>query len=191
MKRAIFFILMVLLVFPFMVYGQETYRWVDEKGTINFTDDPTLIPERYRGQVQKKNPPQESPSPSARPAPEGSRPARPQEQVESAPEKKDRLGRGEDWWRGKVKEWNDKLAEAQRGFDGVQATLKGKEKELQEAKFKPDSLKRRLKVEKDALEERVKEWEKQVGEAKNMLDKVLPKEAQDYGADPEWLKPKE
>ncbi len=69
--------------------------------------------------------------------------------------------------------------------------LEDKEKELQESKFKPESLKRRLKAEIESLEEKAKEYEKQVGEAKNMLDKVLPKEAQDYGAPPEWLKPKE
>jgi hypothetical protein len=32
----------------------ETYRWVDEKGTIHFTQDYGSVPEKYRDQVQEK-----------------------------------------------------------------------------------------------------------------------------------------
>ncbi|HSB05795.1 MAG TPA: DUF4124 domain-containing protein [Thermodesulfobacteriota bacterium] len=32
----------------------ETYRWVDEKGTVNFTQDYGSIPGKYRDQVKKK-----------------------------------------------------------------------------------------------------------------------------------------
>jgi hypothetical protein len=66
--------------------------------------------------------------------------------------------------------------------------LKAKAKELEESKFKPDSLKRRLKADIKVLEEKVEEWKKQMEEARNMLDKVLPKEAEDYRADPSWVK---
>ncbi|RPJ05683.1 MAG: DUF4124 domain-containing protein [Deltaproteobacteria bacterium] len=32
----------------------ETYRWVDEKGTVNFTQDYHSIPEKYRDQVEER-----------------------------------------------------------------------------------------------------------------------------------------
>ena len=32
----------------------ETYRWVDDKGTIHFTEDYGSIPEKYRGRVQER-----------------------------------------------------------------------------------------------------------------------------------------
>jgi len=194
MKKFILLLFITLLVLPVMVCGQEVYKWVDEKGTTGFTDDPALIPERYRDQIQKKKPSKESPAPpptTATEAPKPVRPARPQEQADSAPGKTDRLGRGEQWWRAKRKEWDDKLAEAQKGCEGAQAALRGKAKELSDSRFKPDSFRRKLKAEKRSLEEKVREWEKQVEEAKDRLDKVLPKEAQDYGADPAWLKPRE
>jgi hypothetical protein len=41
------------------------------------------------------------------------------------------------------------------------------------------------------LESKAKDWEKQIEDAKNILEKVLPKEADNYHADPAWLKPKE
>jgi len=193
MNKVIVSVSVGLILVAKVALAQGFYRWVDEKGTIHFTDDPTLIPERYRSQIQQKRPSKESESP-AQPAAPTARPAKPvspQEEADSASKKTDRLGRGEQWWRAKMKEWSDKLAAAEQGYEKAQTAIRGKAKELDEAKFKPDSLKRKLIAEKKSLEEKAKDWEKQVEEAKNMLGKVLPKEAQDFGADREWLKPKE
>jgi isoleucyl-tRNA synthetase len=30
----------------------EIYKWVDEKGTVNFTDDPSTIPEKFKNQTK-------------------------------------------------------------------------------------------------------------------------------------------
>ncbi len=187
MKRMALLILIVLVSSSWIANGQEIYRWVDEKGTIHFADDFTLVPEKYRDQIQKR-------IPSEKPSPPPVRPPRPTEAVEpteSTPERKDLLGRGEEWWRAKVKEWNDKLSNAQKSYDLAYSALKTKEKELEEAKFKPDSLKRKLKAEIKELEEKLKEREKERNEAVNMVEKVLPKQAEDDRADPAWLKPKE
>jgi len=32
----------------------EIYRWVDEKGTVHFTEDPSTIPEKYRNQMKSR-----------------------------------------------------------------------------------------------------------------------------------------
>ena len=182
------FIFIVLTLSSWMANGQEIYRWVDEKGTIHFADDFTLVPEKYRDQVQKRKPSEKPSPPPARP-PIGSEATGPT--TESKPEKKDLLGRDEEWWRAKMKEWNDKLQNAQKNYDLVYSDLRQKEKELADAKFKPDSLKRKLKAEIKELEVKVKDRERERNEAKNMVEKVLPKEAEDYKADPAWLKPKD
>ena len=39
-----------------------------------------------------------------------------------------------------------------------------------------------------ALEEKVNDWKKQMEQAKNMLEKGLPKEAEEFKADPDWIK---
>ena len=98
------------------------------------------------------------------------------------------MGRGEDWWKAKVEEWNEKLLEAQRNYETAHASYKKKEKEVEEAKFQPKSLQRKLKTELKALEENSNGWKRQVEEAKNMLEKTLPKEAEESNADPNWLK---
>ena len=197
MKRASLLIFVGLIFYYASSLGQEVYRWVDEKGAIHFTDDLTLVPERYQGQVQKKGTPQESPPPippSTRlpekmsPKKMGPEKAKIEKKPESVPVQKDILGRGEEWWKARVKEWEGRLSKAQNNHETELNALKAKEKELEESKFKPDSLKRKLKADIKALEEKVKEWKKQIEEARNMLDTVLPKEAEEYRADPRWLK---
>jgi hypothetical protein len=188
MKRTRLVILIGLILYSAVSFSQEIYRWVDEKGTVHFADDFTLVPEKYRDQVQKRKS-FEKPTPEPARPPRGSEATGPT--TESTPEKKDLLGRGEEWWRAKMKEWNDKLSNAEKNYDLAYAALKYKEKELEESRFKPDSLKRKLKAEIKELEVKVKDRERERDEAKNMVEKVLPKQAEDYKADPAWLKPKE
>lgn len=185
MRRMILFILIGLMSISGTAFGQEIYRWVDEKGTVHFADDLSLVPEKYQDQVQKKKPPKEpSPTPSTG---ELTRPTT-DTQTPPAPERKDLLGRGEEWWRARAKEWNEKLLNAQKNYETAYTAWKKKERELEESKFKPDSLKRKLKAELKVLEENLKDREKQVEEARNMVERVLPKQAEDYRADPDWLK---
>ena len=42
-----------LIIIPISVHA-EVYKWVDEKGTIHFTDDYSTIPEKYRGQSERE-----------------------------------------------------------------------------------------------------------------------------------------
>jgi hypothetical protein len=48
-----------LLMIPFLVYA-EVYKWVDEKGTVHFTDDNSTIPEKYGKQVERRPLPEDS-----------------------------------------------------------------------------------------------------------------------------------
>lgn len=49
MKRAMIFPLLIL--FGTTVVNAETYRWTDAKGVVSFTDNPSLIPSRYRNKA--------------------------------------------------------------------------------------------------------------------------------------------
>ena len=192
MKRTMLFILLVgMITLPFVAGGQETYQWVDEKGTVHFTDDVGKIPEKYQDQVKKKESPREpAPAPTPTP-PSSSRPPvgkpLPPPQATGV-EKKDILGRGEDWWRDKAMEWKQKLVKAQKDYADAQTALKAKDKELEDAKFKPKSFQRKLQDEIKILEEKANAQKNQVDEAKNMLEKVLPRQAEEYRADPSWVR---
>ena len=193
-KRSIT-IIVIMIGFLFYLgsaFGQEVYRWVDEKGLVHFTDDLTLVPEKYRNQVQQKMPSKELPSPqSTSPQPvEPSKTMEPKRQTPSSPEvkEKDALGRGEEWWRATVKDWNRKLVTSQTNYENACKDWKAKDQELEASRLKPDSVKRKLRSEIKVLEEKARDWEKQINEAKDMIENVLPRQARDYRANPEWLK---
>lgn len=187
MKTILFFAMIFWMTLTLTAISQEIYQWVDDKGTVHFVDDPTLVPEKYRDQVQKKKVPKESP-PAPAPVPQAEK-MKPESQSSSI--QRDRFGRGEEWWRQEMKQWEDKLKTAQTNYEKANQAWKAKEKELEDSKFKPESLKRRLKAEINELEEKTKGWEKEVKEATDMVQKVLPSQAEEDRADPNWLKPKE
>lgn len=190
MKRTILFLIIGWLLSVPSVHAQETYQWVDDKGTVHFTDNISQVPEKYQDQVKKKKTPKESapaPSPSSSPSP-SIRPPQSKAPPEPDVEKKDILGRGEDWWRDKAMEWKQKLIKAQKDYEAAQTALKAKDKELEDAKFKPKSFQRKLQDELKVLEEKANAQKTQVDEAKNMLENVLPKQAEEYRADPSWVR---
>ena len=57
--RAILVFVVFLLFTPSFSHG-EMYRWVDEKGTLHFTDDLTKIPEQYRSDAELRKTPRET-----------------------------------------------------------------------------------------------------------------------------------
>jgi hypothetical protein len=186
--KKIILLAIIGLTLSSMAFGQEVYRWVDEKGTVNFTDDLGQVPEKYREKIQKEKSPKESPPPPPTPLPKGVAAGKKSEQM-PVPIQKDIFGRGEEWWRAKAIEWNEKFKTAQKNYESAYNEWKSKEQELETYKFiKSDNWKRKLKAEIKVLEEKVKDWEKQKDEAENMLENVLPKQAQDDRANPDWLK---
>jgi hypothetical protein len=43
--------------------AKEVYKWVDEKGTVHFSEDASSVPEEYRGRAEKKSMPEEAKPP--------------------------------------------------------------------------------------------------------------------------------
>lgn len=35
--------------------AKEVYKWVDDKGTVHFSEDESSVPERYRGQIEQRS----------------------------------------------------------------------------------------------------------------------------------------
>jgi len=74
------FFLLTILIALALPASAEMYKWVDEKGTVHFTDDISSIPEKYRENVEERKTPKgmpdqqltEKPAPS--PTPKSSEP---------------------------------------------------------------------------------------------------------------------
>jgi hypothetical protein len=50
---------LVLLLVDIPSRAKEVYKWVDEKGTVHFSEDESSVPEEYRDQLEKKSVPEE------------------------------------------------------------------------------------------------------------------------------------
>jgi clan AA aspartic protease (TIGR02281 family) len=57
--RVIFPLIIIILVFLVPSSYGEMYKWVDEKGTVHFTDDLSNIPEKYREDAETRKPSKE------------------------------------------------------------------------------------------------------------------------------------
>ena len=72
--RSVLLLIIILGVWVASSYG-EMYRWVDEKGTVHFTDDLSTIPEKYREGAETRKPPKETSTPNPQ---EDSKPSLPE-----------------------------------------------------------------------------------------------------------------
>jgi hypothetical protein len=174
--------LIILIIFSFVLFISEfsiaeVYKWVDEKGVVYFTDDITQVPEKYRPGAKKIGSSEET--------------GETKSDRESAPKRKedtykDRLGRGEDYWKGLMEDWKKKLKELQ---DNSQI-LRNKYNELTEKYNDSKSTVERgtIRKERDLVKNEMDQNKIQIEEAKNMIEKKIPEDAELYKAKPEWLK---
>jgi chromosome segregation ATPase len=170
--------LILLFLFTATLSYAQVYKWVDEKGIVHFTDDITQIPEKYRRTVQEL----ESREEKIETKEEGETP-----QKKQADSYKDRLGRGEEYWKGRVEESRKKLQSLQEKVE----SLRLKYNELTE-KFntsRSSSERATIRNDREQIKNQMDELRVQIGEAKEMLEKKIPEEASLYRAKPEWIKP--
>jgi hypothetical protein len=181
MAKFMVFLLLCVLVTP--VSAATIYKWEDERGVVNFTDDFDNVPSAYRDQVEVKEylteggsplTTAEKPSPSAAPAPK--------EELRA-----DIYGRDETWWRGRVRPWNELLKEATENHERVQKKFLAKAEELSTGTYWSRSQYQIVAVELDRLKTEMGKYETQMMEAKEQLDR-LKKEAEESKADPNWLR---
>jgi hypothetical protein len=177
MKKIISIILCLLFLFMGEISFAEVYKWVDEKGVVYFTDDIMQVPEKYRPKSERIG------------LPEGKEETK--VEGESTPKKKeetykDRLGRGEDYWKGRVEEWRKKLREYQDSLETLRA--KYNELTMRYNDSKSTAERGNLRIERDHVKSEMDQYKIQIDEAKNMLDKKIPEEAELYKAKPEWVK---
>ncbi len=170
--------LILLFLFTATLSYAQVYKWVDEKGIVHFTDDITQIPEKYRRTVQEVEVKEEKIETKE----EGEAP-----QKKQADSYKDRLGRGEEYWKGRVEESRKKLQSLQEKVE----SLRLKYNELTE-KFntsKSSAERAMIRNDREQIKNQMDELRVQIGEAKEMLEKKIPEEASLYRAKPEWIKP--
>ncbi len=167
----------ILLCFSTTQSSAEVYKWTDDKGVVHFTDDMMQVPEKYRTTIQRmgvteeKIEKRELKEPLKKPKEDSYR---------------DRLGRGEEYWRGQVEHWKQTLKTSQERVE----TLRMRYNELTEKyNLSRSSVERiNLRRERDQIKNEMDQYRMQIEEAKNRLEKKIPEEAELYRAKPEWTK---
>jgi hypothetical protein len=173
------FILLILLVFISPTYAATIYKWVDEEGIVNYTDDYNKVPTLYLDRVKilefftEKGPPVQTPqtTPGIK------------EEIRT-----DIYGRDETWWREKVRPWKEQLKEATENYENAHKEYMEQTERLGQFKFGRLSLTQyqMISYRLEILDKEMEKYQGQIAEANGMLEK-LSNEAKETKANPVWL----
>ena len=172
----------ILLVFLFFVMSPmsfgEVYKWVDEKGVTHFTDDMTQVPERFKPKAETIDTSEQKNDTRI----EG------ESLVHTKKEDsyKDGLGRGEDYWKGLVEEWKNRLKEQQDKLGGLRAKYNVLTERYNDSRSTAERA--NLRRGRDQVKDEIDQCNAQIEEARGMIEKKIPEEAELYRAKPEWIK---
>jgi len=152
------------------------YEWMDDNGVVHISDDLGDVPEQYRRQVRKR---------LEQPVTEE---AVRQEQVvrEPAPQPEEESDQeaGQEEWQQRIRDWKLRLADAERRY---QALENERNKILMKFGMPGAALPGdRAKV--IELEGKMKSIQKEIDDARNMINVVIPDEARKAGIPPGWLR---
>jgi chromosome segregation ATPase len=174
------FILLILMGFISPAYATTFYKWVDEKGVVNFTDDYNRVPPAFRSRLKTETYVQEE---TRTAAPSQVMVAKTNEAM-----KTDIYGRDETWWKEKVHPWKKQLREATGNYERVQKEYMLQAQGLSPFNFGKMSLTQYqiLSLRLEILNNEMEMYQGQITEAKEMISK-LSQEAKETKADPAWL----
>ena len=157
--------------------GATIYQWADREEVLNFTDDFEKIPSAYHNQVHLRvveDAPVKEPSPT----PGGTSP--------KGETKKDIFGLGEEWWGDRVQPWKGKLKEASEHYKIKDGELTEGSKTLIARKFGSHQQFKSAILGMDGMRKERARYEARLIEAREALNRIL-KDAEESGADPEWV----
>jgi hypothetical protein len=154
------------------------YQWTDDRGGIHITDGLGNVPEQYRSTARKiegsgkdeAGQGQQTQRVTGEPSGPGS---------EEAAE-----GRRKAEWQDRIREWKTRLTQAEERY----RQLDQQRTELLMSSGGPAYGPIENKVKAEQVGQDMKEVQKQIDEARNMLDVVIPEEARKAGVPPGWLR---
>jgi len=173
MRKMLILLILQVFIWPAHVFPFMTYKWVDERGILNFADDFGRVPSEYQDRVDVEvieDAPVKTPAPSHK-----------VEEVET-----DIYGQGETYWRERVRPWKERLKEAEANYEKAHKKFVESAEELSRRRYgSPTQYKFNI-IELDRRRGQRVKYESQITQAKEMLEKIS-KEAREAGANPEWL----
>jgi hypothetical protein len=153
------------LMIPFLVHA-EVYKWIDDKGTIHFSDDDSNIPspywERLKVEVRKDIREEETPS--------GAQKIIPGFEEEQS---KTVIQSEEGGWREeKMRSWTKQLEEATANYERAQKSFLEKSEALSQRRFGSPTMYKFDIIKLDALNQERMKYKAQMEEADENLRKL-------------------
>jgi hypothetical protein len=151
---------------------QYIYEWTDPQGGVHITDDFGDVPVPYREKARKVEMPKgQEVGPEQRMTGGAGATSEGAENAQKAV------------WRQRLREWKKRLADAKNRYN----YLKLKRQEALE-RWGPASGHLEGRIEAENLEEEMKSVQKDIDEARNMIETIIPEEARRAGIPPGWLR---
>ncbi len=180
------------LIIPFVVHP-EVYQWIDNKGTIHFTDNESNIPSSYREGLKvkiRKDFREEGSAPGSQ---DIIRTAK-EEESKAVVYREEEVERRE-----KVRSWMEQLQEANVGYESAQQRFLEKSEQLGQRRFGSPTMYKFDILKLDALNQEKMKYKAKMEEAEEMLRKLSkpdfwsaasvmeePKPTDVYGIGEDW-----
>ncbi len=152
------------------------YQWTDSAGGVHITDDLGDVPERYRSKARKIE--GREPAESGREQRVQENPESPDSEAAEAEED----AKAE--WQQRLRDWKNRLADAEQRYqdlDREKAELLGR---WGSPAYAP--IEDRLKAQQ--IEQKMKDLQREIDDAKNMIEVTIPEQARKAGVPPGWLR---
>jgi hypothetical protein len=172
-------VIIAVLVFASTGMAGEYFKWVDERGVVHFTNVPSSVPEEYKGEAERRVMPAEKEAPS-----EGTRESagKAEEPTEA---RKDRFGRGRDFWVNWTNEARNRLVRAENDYNRLMAEYKQSREDLDKAGS--TAQRDRLRNKSDSLRVQMERQREEIRKAREELEIKIPQAASMAGAPAEWV----
>ncbi len=169
-------LIQILLLLAFSVPGfAQVYGWTDDKGDSHFTDDFTLIPERYRSHAKK-----------IETGDAGSNTTLETKKDSDPKAYRDRMGRGEEYWTRRMQEYRSQIKALEEKNERLRSKYNDLTTKYNDSRSSVERAS--LRQERDQVKNEMDENRNQIERARVMLDKRIPEEAELEKAKPDWIK---
>jgi len=153
------------LVIPFLIRA-EVYKWIDDKGTVQFTDDYSNIPSSYREQfkVEIREDVQEERTSSE-----------PQKIILGTKEERAKIDlyrQEEEWSKERARPWERQLKEASENYELTNKEFIEESRKLILRKFGSHQQFKSTIISMDSIKEERSKHEAQIIQAEEMLEKI-------------------
>ena len=151
------------------------YQWKDKQGNIHITDGLGNVPEQYRSKARRMETPKKDASEQEQREPGGqAAPYSPGDNTEAQ----------KDFWQRRMRDARARVADAERRLGELEKEKTDLIANWGDAAYAPDKDRRSV----GQIEQEMGQVRREISEARDQMENVIPEEARKQGVPPGWLR---